>query len=133
MSCRGNAMPAQVLAPDSKCKSNISSFLTLLHPLKCHLCQWYHDHYVFTANDGVWKGWGWLIYVRVWDRGTRWWLLFFFSYFVFSFYFVNCSFMTHAWWLLCLFLCSFLLFFFFLSLVPLIRHYTGIKTDVFVL
>ena len=47
---------------DPKCKLilNLLSLLTLLHiSIKfSHLCQGYHDHHVFTANDGVWKNWG---------------------------------------------------------------------------
>ena len=52
-------MLSQRLAADPRYKLNISSFLTLPHPLDClifakdiSLCQGYHHHCVVTANDG---------------------------------------------------------------------------------
>ena len=78
------------LAPDPKCKLNISSFLTLPHPLDCLICA--NDIMIIVSlhmmGDG--KVGGWFNYVKVWVGGvTRGW---YHSFSIFCFCgVVNCS------------------------------------------
>ena len=66
-------MLTQGPTPDPKCKSNISSFLTLPHLSDCLICTWNSVPIVFLLEmlegDGI--GGGWLIYNRVWEGGQR--------------------------------------------------------------
>ena len=52
-------MLTQGPAPDPKCELNITSFLTLLHPLHCPICA--KDNMVtvlLLQVMGRWEGWG---------------------------------------------------------------------------
>ena len=63
-------MLTQGPTPDPKCELNITSFLTLPHPLHCPICA--KDIMVtvlLLQVMGGWEGWGWFIYVRVWVGG----------------------------------------------------------------
>ena len=52
VSCRGQGMLTQGLAPDPKCKLNIPSFFTLPHSSYCLVCAKVIMITVVTANDG---------------------------------------------------------------------------------
>ena len=78
-----------------KTKPNITSFLTLPHPLHCLICA--KDIMVIVlllqVMGGDEKVGGWFIYLRVWAGGQGW--VYFFSIFCSVFCaVVNCSFMA---------------------------------------
>ena len=103
MSCRRQGMLTQGPTTDLKCKFNISSFLTLPHPLDCLICA--KDRMVIVRllqqmGDG--KVGPWFIYISVWMEGLAVGIIFFqflFSeWYFFNFFFcfcavVNCYFM----------------------------------------
>ena len=63
-------MLTQGPAPNPKCELNITSFLTLPHPLHSPICA--KDIMVIVVLlqvMGGWEGWGWFIYLRVWVGG----------------------------------------------------------------
>ena len=112
MSCRWHWVLTQGHAPDLKCELNITSFLTLPHPLDCPICA--KDIMVTVSLLQVMGrmgslgggssilGFGW---------GDKGWLLYF-SYFLFWFCaVVNCSLMAGTYSLFCLFHCPFFAFF----------------------
>ena len=54
-------------APDPKCKLNISPFFKYPYPLDCLICAKNIMIIVLLLHMmEEWKGWGWLIYFRVW-------------------------------------------------------------------
>ena len=67
VSCRRQRMLTQGPAPDPKCELNITSFLTLPHPLHCPICV--RDVMIIVLLLQVTGGlewlWGWFTYVRV--------------------------------------------------------------------
>ena len=98
-------------APDPKGEFNITSFLTLPHPLYCPICARNIMVTVLLLQMmGEWEGWGGGSFMLGFGWGDRGWISYFF-HFLFCFYaVVNCSFMVCTW-LLCLFHCSFFAFF----------------------
>ena len=67
VSCRMQGMLTQGPGPDPKCELNVTSFLTLSHPLHCLICAKNIMVIILlleVMGDG--KVGGWLIYVRVW-------------------------------------------------------------------
>ena len=53
VSCSRQGTLTQGPVPDSKCKLNISLFLTFLHPLDCRICaKNIMNHCDFCASDG---------------------------------------------------------------------------------
>ena len=58
-------MLTQRLAPDSKCKLIISTFLKLPHLLDCLICTRNTMSVVLLQIMGGWDRSGWLIYIRV--------------------------------------------------------------------
>ena len=78
MSCRRQGMLTQGPTTDLKCKFNISSFLTLPHPLDCLICA--KDRMVIVRllqqmGDG--KVGPWFIYISVWMEGLAVGIIFF--------------------------------------------------------
>ena len=111
------------LAPDPKCKLNISSFLTLPYPLDCLICA--NDimiivslHMMGDGKVGGGGGGGWFNYVKVWVGGQGVGITVF-LFFVFVLLLIVLSGLVHDSCFVC-FLVSFLLS---LSLIPLIRSY----------
>ena len=86
-------MLTQGPAPDPKCELNITSLLTLPHPLHDPIC----------AKDIMVTFWGeWFIYLRVWVGGQGVGFIFF----VFVLLLIVLSWLVHDS-LFCLFHCSF--------------------------
>ena len=94
VSCRRQEMLTQGPAPDPKCELNITSFLTLPHPLYCPICakdimvtvlllQVMGDRKVGGGSFILGFGWG--------DRG---WVSYFFCFLFCFCAVVNCSFMA---------------------------------------
>ena len=68
--CRRLRILTQGLAPDPKCKLNISSFISIAHLLDCLLCARNFMSIVLLlqmTGDGI--SWEWLIYLRMWVGG----------------------------------------------------------------
>ena len=117
---------SQKLAPDPKCKLNISSFLTLPHPLDSFLCT--KDIIIIVLlrqimGDGK-VGGGSVLLGFGWGKGLD---IIFFLFFVLLL--ITLSLLVHDSCWVCFFV-PFLLSF---SLVPLIRCYYYIETLLFVL
>ena len=66
-SCRTQGMLIQGYAPDPKCKSIISSFVTLPNLLDCLICSRNarNIHCIVITNDRGWDRWGVVYYIRV--------------------------------------------------------------------
>ena len=71
-------MLTQGLAPGPKCELNITSFLTLPHPLHCAICAKDISHCIVALTERKGRGGGgrcekiggWFIYIRVWVAGS---------------------------------------------------------------
>ena len=107
VSCRRQGMLTQGHAPDLIInqsiinRSFINPYITTSGRLS-HFCQECHGHCLVTVNDGRWKGWGWLIYVRLWLWGRRCVSSFLF-YFLLSFWVAANCLLVHGSFLVCFF------------------------------
>ena len=84
-------MLTQRPAPDPKCELNVTSFLTLTHPLHCPSCA--KDIMVtvlLLQVMWVWEGWGGLFMLGL-GWGDRGWVSIFFNYWFCFCTVVNCS------------------------------------------
>ena len=70
-------------APDPKCELNITSLLTLSHPLHCLICAEDVMVIVLFQVMGDGKVGGWFIYVRVWVGGQGVGIIFFLFFVLF--------------------------------------------------
>ena len=116
VSCRRQGMLTQGSAPDLKCKLNITSFLTLSHPLNCLIyAQDIMIIVLLLQVMGGWRGWGCFFYIMVWVGGQGMGI-----FFLFLFCFLL---LLHGCYMIVCCVCFIVDFFLSLSLVPLIRHY----------
>ena len=137
VSCRRQGMLTQGLAPDPKCKLNISSFLTLPHLLDCLICTRNSESTVLLLwMMGGWDRWGggggWFISGCGW--GDRGWVLSH-SFFICAFVFwslMSCLFFKWVEHDSCC-VCFFVYYLFSLSPVPLTRSYWSIEIVVSVM
>ena len=129
VSCRRQGMLTQGPAPDPKSKLIISPFLTLQHLLDCVICTRSTISIILLQTMGGWNRWGgevggWFIVGCGWgDRGciSSYSFCFFLVLWYFSCALVFWSFaasllspfisVARRWWLLCLFLCFYFIFF----------------------
>ena len=102
-------MLTQGPAPDPRFELNITSFLTLPDPLHCLICgKNIMNILLLFQVMGVWEGWWWFIYVKVWvgRQGCLSYFFYFFFFSVFVLLVIVLSWLVHDS-LLCLFNCSF--------------------------
>ena len=130
VSCRRQGILFQGLAPDFKCKLNISSFVTLPHLLDCLICTKNSVSIVLLLwMMGGWDRWGVVDSYQGVGGGTGggyYLIVFFICAFVF-WSLMSCLFFKWVEHDSCC-VCFFVYYLFSLSLVPLTRSYWGIET-----
>ena len=140
VSCRRQGMLTQGLAPDPKCKLNISSFLTLPHLLDCLICtRNYVSIVLLLWMTRGWDRWGWGGVDSYQGVGTRggYYLLVCSFFYIYICAFVFWSLMSYLFfkWVehdsCCV--CFFVYYLFSLSPAPLTSSYWGIEIVVSVM
>ena len=135
VSCRRQGILFQGLAPDFKCKLNISSFVTLPHLLDCLICTKNSVSIVLLLRMmGGWNRWGVVDLYQGVGGGTGggyYLIVFFICAFVF-WSLMSCLFFKWVEHDSCC-VCFFVYYLFSLSPVPLTRSYRGIEIVVSVM